>query len=423
MFVDVAKIELKAGRGGDGAISFRREKFEALGGPNGGDGGRGGSIILRGDSGLRTLMDFRYKRHYKAENGESGMNKNRFGKSGQDLILRVPIGTLVKDFDSNKVMADIREHGEEHVIARGGRGGRGNARFATSTRQAPRFAEPGKKGHERIVLLELKMIADVGFIGMPNVGKSSLLSILSNAKPKIANYHFTTLSPNLGVVQVADEQSFVIADIPGLIEGASDGIGLGHDFLRHIERTSALAHVLDISGSEGRDPLEDFDAINEELKRYNPKLAEKPQIVVLNKIDIPDAELFLEPVREELEKRGFQILEVSAATLEGIRPFLYALWEMVKDLEHEHETFDEEYELFEEPEEEEYFIFKEEDVLHVEGPFIDELMYRTNLEDYEALNYFYNLLRRKGILKEMKELGLNEGDSVIIGEIEFEFRE
>lgn len=423
MFIDVAKIELKAGRGGDGAIAFRREKYEPMGGPNGGDGGDGGSIIFVGDEGIRTLMDFRYKRHYKAERGEDGKNKKQYGRAGKSLRLHVPIGTLVKDFESGKVMFDVKEHAKEYVVVKGGKGGRGNCKFATSTRRAPRFAEPGKLGQERTVVLELKLIADIGFIGMPNVGKSSLLSILSNAKPKIANYHFTTLTPNLGVVELGEGKSFVIADIPGLIEGAKDGAGLGHDFLRHIERTRMLAHVLDVSGSEGRDPLEDFEAINQELRGYNEKLAEKEQIVILNKIDIPDSELWLDDVYNKLTQEGYTVIKTSAANLDGTKKLAYALWEKVSKLEVEYDTFDEEYEWFEEKDQEEYRIFVEDDVVNLEGPFIDDLVYRTNFEDYEALNYFYNLLKRKGILKELKDIGLEDGDTVVIGGIEFDFKE
>ncbi|MDO5717992.1 MAG: GTPase ObgE [Tissierellia bacterium] len=423
MFIDVAKIELKAGRGGDGAIAFRREKFEPLGGPAGGDGGNGGSIIVKGDSGLRTLMDFRYKRHYKAESGENGKNKKQYGKSGKDLVLKVPVGTLIKDYKSGKVMYDIKNDGDEYIIVKGGRGGRGNVKFATSVRQAPRFAEPGKPGDERTVLLELKLIADIGLIGMPNVGKSSLLSILSNAKPKIANYHFTTLSPNLGVVEIEHGKSFVIADIPGLIEGAGEGAGLGHDFLRHIERTRILAHVLDISGSEGRDPLEDFYKINDELKEYNPELAKKKQIVIFNKMDIPDSELYEEIVREELEKEGYTIVETSAATGEGVKELSYKLWEIIEDTDNEYETFDEEYDFYEEEKEEDIIISVKNDIIHVEGPFIDDLVYRTNFENYEALNFFYNTLKRRGIIDQLKEIGLNEGDTVVVGDMEFEFRE
>ena len=293
MFVDVAKINLKAGKGGDGAVAFRREKYEPAGGPYGGDGGDGGSIVLVADEGIRTLMDFRYKRHYKAETGENGRTKKQFGKSGQNLTLKLPVGTLVKDANTGKVIVDMKEHNQEFTIVKGGKGGRGNAKFATATRQAPRFAEPGRPGEERDIVLELKLLADVGLIGFPNVGKSTILSIVSEAKPKIANYHFTTLKPNLGVVKIEEGQSFVIADIPGLIEGAHEGVGLGHDFLRHVERTRVLVHVLDGSGIEGRNPIEDFYSINEELLKYNPKLGEKPQIIVANKMDLPQAEEWL----------------------------------------------------------------------------------------------------------------------------------
>ena len=289
MFIDVAKIHVKAGKGGDGIVAWRREKYEPAGGPYGGDGGNGGSIILRADEGIRTLMDFRYKRSYAGQNGENGRTKKQFGKSGEDIVLKVPIGTLVKDVDTGGVIVDLKDKDQTFVIARGGRGGRGNAKFATATRQAPGFAEPGTRGQERQIVLELKLLADVGLIGFPNVGKSTILSILSAAKPKIANYHFTTLKPNLGVVRVAEEKSFVIADIPGLIEGAHEGAGLGHDFLRHIERTRVIVHVLDISGSEGRDPVDDFYKINEELSQYNDRLTDKPQIIVANKMDIPGA--------------------------------------------------------------------------------------------------------------------------------------
>lgn len=292
MFIDIAAISLKSGKGGDGAISFRREKYVPNGGPDGGDGGDGGSIYFVGDRNLRTLMDFKYKTKYSAENGEDGKKKNCYGKKGQDLILKVPLGTLIKDERTGKVLFDIKNEGEKVLVLKGGRGGRGNVKFASSIKKTPRYAQSGLKGQETNVILEVKTIADVGLIGLPNVGKSSILSILTEAKPKIANYHFTTLSPNLGVVNIEEGKSYLIADIPGLIEGAKDGLGLGHDFLRHIERTRLLVHVLDVSGSENRDPLEDFDLINNELRDYSEKLLEKKQIVVLNKVDIEDSELF-----------------------------------------------------------------------------------------------------------------------------------
>ena len=318
MFVDIAKINLKAGKGGDGAVAFRREKYEPAGGPYGGDGGTGGNIILKSDEGIRTLMDFRYNRYYKAENGENGKTKKQFGKNGKDLVLRLPVGTLVKDANTDKVIVDIKEQNQEFIIAKGGKGGRGNAKFATATRQAPRFAEPGGLGEELEIILELKLLADVGLVGFPNVGKSTILSIVSEARPKIANYHFTTLKPNLGVVKIENEKSFVIADIPGLIEGAHEGVGLGHDFLRHVERTKVLVHVLDTSGMEGRNPIEDFYKINEELLKYNPKLAEKPQIIAANKMDILGANEWLEKIRKEFENKVYEIYPISAATGEGI---------------------------------------------------------------------------------------------------------
>lgn len=298
MFIDIAKIKLKAGKGGDGAVAWRREKYEPAGGPAGGDGGRGGDVIVMTDSGLHTLMDFRYKREYKAENGQNGMNKLKFGKDGEDIILKVPVGTLIRDANTKGVIYDLKEDNMSVTVCKGGKGGLGNARFKTSTRQAPAFAQAGNIGEEREVILELKLLADVGLVGFPNVGKSTLLSIVTSARPKIANYHFTTLSPNLGVVKIDEGESFVIADIPGLIEGASEGIGLGDEFLKHIERTGILIHVLDISGSEGRDPLEDFYKINEELFNYNERLAEKKQIIFANKMDVPGAEENLKKARK-----------------------------------------------------------------------------------------------------------------------------
>ncbi len=424
MFIDVAKIHLKAGKGGDGAVAFRREKYEPSGGPYGGDGGDGGNIVLQGDEGIRTLMDFRYKRSYKAENGENGRTKKQYGKKGQDLILKVPVGTLVKDAETGKVIADIREHNQQFIIAKGGKGGKGNAKFATPTRQAPRFAEPGRKGEERTVILELKLLADVGLVGFPNVGKSTILSILSDAKPKIANYHFTTLKPNLGVVRVDEEQSFVIADIPGLIEGAHEGAGLGLDFLRHIERTRVLVHVLDASGQEGRNPIEDFYKINEELFKYNEKLKEKEQIIVANKMDLPESKEWLIKIKEEFEPKGYQIYPISAATNEGINRLKFAIWEMVNKVEANYETFDEEIDItIEEPKEEPIVVKKENGMFIVEGSFIERLLYSINFNDLESVRYFQNVMRQKGIVDKLKELGIKEYDSVFICGHEFEFFE
>ncbi|MCF6460606.1 GTPase ObgE [Clostridium sp. Cult3] len=422
MFIDVAKINLKAGNGGDGAVAFRREKYEPSGGPFGGDGGDGGSIILEADEGIRTLMDFRYKRSYKGENGENGKSKKQFGKKGQDVVLKVPVGTLVKDANTDKVIVDMREHGQLYTIVQGGRGGRGNAKFATATRQAPRFAEPGTKGEEITVILELKLLADIGLVGFPNVGKSTILSILSAAKPKIDNYHFTTLKPNLGVVRVDDEKSFVIADIPGLIEGAHEGAGLGHDFLRHIERTRVLVHVLDASGIEGRNPIDDFYRINEELIKYNPKLSDKPQIIAANKMDLPGADEWLEKIKIEFEPLGYKVYPISAATMEGVNKLKFVMWDVLSSIKPEYETFDEEIEItLEEPEEETVIVKKENGKYIVEGSFVDRLIRSTNFEDLDSLRYFQNSMRQKGVVEELKRLGVQENDSVFICGYEFEF--
>ena len=423
MFIDFAKIAIKAGDGGNGKVAWRREKFEPAGGPYGGDGGNGGSVILKADEGIRTLMDFRYKRSYKGESGEDGREKKQFGKAGQDIILKVPVGTLVKDQETNGVIVDLKEKDQTFVIARGGRGGRGNAKFATPTRQAPGFAEPGRKGQSRNMILELKLLADVGLIGFPNVGKSTILSTISAAKPKIANYHFTTLKPNLGVVRIADEKSFVIADIPGLIEGAHEGAGLGHDFLRHIERTRVLVHVLDISGSEYRDPLEDFYKINDELVKYNLKLENRPQIIAANKMDIPGAEEELERVKLELEPKGYKIYPVSAATLEGIDDLKYAVWELLSNTKEEYETFDEEFVHVEIEDESPIIVKKEDGEYIVEGKFIERLLESIYFDDYDSIRYFQSMLNKKGVIDELKELGIQEGESVIICGNEFEFSE
>ncbi len=422
MFIDVAKINLKAGKGGDGVVAFRREKYEPSGGPYGGDGGDGGNIIIIADEGIRTLMDFRYKRSYKAENGENGKTKKQFGKKGQDLILKVPVGTLVKDASTNKVIVDIKENGQTYVIVKGGKGGRGNAKFATPTRQAPRFAEPGSKGEEKDVILELKLLADVGLVGFPNVGKSTILSILSEARPKIANYHFTTLKPNLGVVKVDEEKSFVIADIPGLIEGAHEGAGLGHDFLRHVERTRVLVHVLDTSGLEGRDPIEDFYKINEELVHYNSKLSEKLQIIAANKMDLSESEEWLTRIKKEFEPKGYKIYPISAATGEGIAKLKFGIWEVLSKIDIQYETFDEEIDFtFKEPKEEGIIVKKENGKYIVEGSFIEKLLYSTNFDNYDSSRYFQNTIRQRGVVEELKKLGIEESDSVYICGYEFEF--
>lgn len=420
MFIDIAKIKCKAGNGGDGAVAWRREKYEPAGGPAGGDGGKGGSIVLQTDEGIHTLMDFRYKREYKAPNGENGQSKNRFGKNGEDVILKVPIGTLVKDGATGGVIVDMKDRDQTFVLCKGGKGGMGNTRFKTSTRQAPAFAQAGSKGQEREIILELKLLADVGLVGFPNVGKSTLLSIVTSAKPKIANYHFTTLKPNLGVVHLGPEESFVIADIPGLIEGASQGVGLGDEFLKHVERTSVIIHVIDMSGQEGRDPIEDFYKINEELKNYNEKLSQKPQIIFANKMDLPGARENLELLQEKIQ--NYPIVEGSAATTENVRNLMQKVYEYVKNYEPEYETYDEAYVEAEEREEG-IHVYKTNGEFFVDGPYIDKLLRSTNFENWESLKYFQENLRKNQVVEKLKELGVEEGGSVFIGGYEFEFFE
>ncbi len=425
MFLDIAKINLKSGKGGDGAVAWRREKFEPSGGPAGGDGGKGGSIIIVADENVHTLMDFKYKRHYKAENGQPGRNKKQYGKKGEDLYLKVPVGTLVKEAESKNLICDLKEDGQEFVIANGGKGGRGNAKFANSIRQAPRFAEPGQQAQEIDVVLEVKLIADVGLVGLPNVGKSSILSTISDAKPKIANYHFTTLKPNLGVVKLSVDQSYVIADIPGLIEGASDGLGLGHDFLRHIERTRLLVHVLDMSGIEGRDPLEDFETIQNELSQYNERLEDKKQMVVANKMDITGAEDNLLRFKEKYPQ--YEVIETSAATTMGIDKLKYALYEELKTVQVDYESFDDKDQVVSL---DEFFkadktidVFIEDDIVYVEGNPIEELLRRTNFEDYESIMHFEKVLEDMGVMERIRELDLIDGDIINIAGYEMEFYE
>lgn len=421
MFIDKVAIEVKAGGGGDGAVAFRREKYVPAGGPAGGDGGHGGSVIVVADSGLHTLMDFRYRRHYKAERGENGRNKKQYGKKGDDLYLKVPVGTLIKDRETDTVIKDMHTPGEAYTIAKGGRGGRGNMKFASSTRRAPRFAEPGRKGEEKSIVLELKMIADVGLVGLPNVGKSTLLSVLSDAKPKIANYHFTTLQPNLGVVRIGPGEDFVVADIPGLIEGASEGAGLGLDFLRHIERTRMLVHIVDASGHEGRDPVEDFHLIMKELAGYSEKLAGKPMLLAANKTDLPGAENHLERIRALTDDGA--IFPISAATRVGIEPLKYAMYEALIELPEDYETFDAAYIPQEDSTEVPTRVERVGNKYVVTGSFIERLVYRTDFSDYEATIHFQDQLKRHGIIEELKAMGIKEADTVVLDDIEFEFME
>jgi GTP-binding protein len=420
MFVDKVKIYIKAGNGGNGSVSFRREKYVPNGGPDGGDGGSGGDIIFLVNPGLHTLMDFRYKKQFKAQHGEDGHGRIQTGKNGEPLVIEVPPGTIVRDEQSGLVIADLTAPGQEKVLARGGQGGKGNIHFATSTRQAPKFAREGGKGQERTVVLELKSIADVGLVGFPNVGKSTILSILSAARPKIADYHFTTLTPNLGVVEVREGQSFIMADIPGIIEGAHEGVGLGYEFLRHIERTRILVHVIDASGSEGRDPLEDFHIINRELKDYSEKLADRPQIVAANKSDLTDAQANVQRLRDSLEPAGYKVFPVSAAQNKGFEPLLDEILRMLKELP-EPESFEEETDVYTLDIEEPYEITVENGEYVVSGPAVDKLLGMVNLDDYESLQYFQRMLRRQGIIDALREKGVQDGDTVRMKDFAFDF--
>ena len=423
MFIDKARIFVKSGNGGNGAVSFRREKYVPAGGPDGGDGGNGASVIFEVDLGLRTLMDFKYQRKYVAEHGEDGSKKRKAGRNGEDLILKVPPGTIIRDEATGLVIADLKEEEDRAVVAKGGRGGKGNQHFANAVRQAPAFARSGSDGVEKWVVLELKMIADVGLLGFPNVGKSTFLSVVTKAKPKIANYHFTTLTPNLGVVQTKFGESFVLADIPGLIEGAAEGIGLGHDFLRHVERTKVLIHIVDISGLEGRDALDDFDKINGELKLYNEKLATRPQVVVANKMDILEDESIFDEFKNELEGRGYKVFKMSAATRQGVDDVIAYVSELLREAE-EIELVSEE-EMFrpelDEVQDEGLQIDIEDGVYVVTGKSLRRIMYSVNFDDMESLQYFQKAMESQGVFDRLREMGIEDGDTVRIYEIEFEF--
>ena len=422
-FIDKARITVKAGNGGNGVVSFHREKYVAAGGPDGGDGGKGGSIVLQVDDNLSTLMDFRDKRKYVAPSGADGQGGRRSGKDGQDLIIRVPRGTLVRDAETNEIIKDMSGT-EPYVLCKGGRGGWGNSHFATPTRQVPRFAKGGLPGESHDVILELKLLADVGLIGFPNVGKSTLLSVVSKAQPKIANYHFTTLFPNLGVVWVEDGVSFVMADIPGIIEGASEGAGLGHDFLRHIDRCRLLVHVVDVSGSEGRDPVADFDAINEELKQYSPELATRPQIVAANKTDIMEDPENLERLRAHVESLGYTLLEISAAAHQGTRQLVGKVAGMLSMLPPV-TVYEPEYV----PKPPVIDTSASLDIQRaddgtwlVEGPWLQRLMSNTNFADYESRMWFDRQLRESGLYQRLEELGIQDGDTVSLYDFEFEYQ-
>ncbi len=422
MFTDYAKITIKSGNGGNGAATFRREKYVAAGGPDGGDGGKGGSIYFFVDKDMNTLLDFRYKKIFKAENGENGSGNNCNGKKGEDLYIGVPLGTIIKDADSGKVVADLSEENQKELILQGGRGGKGNTHFATSTRQAPRFSQDGEKGMEKELILELKLLADVGLIGFPNVGKSTFLSVVTSAKPKIADYHFTTIIPNLGVVKSIYGDSFVIADIPGIIEGASKGVGLGIQFLRHIERTRLLLHVIDVSGVEGRNPVDDFYTINEELRKYSEKLSNRKQIIVANKIDVMQNEQLYKELEELANKQNIEIYKISAATGEGIDELMNRVTQVLKELPKEELVETEEkivYTLSEDKDE--FTVRRDGNDYIVEGPAAERLMGRVNIGDNESMHYFQKSIRQLGIEDKLKKMGIKEGDTVKFLEWEFEW--
>lgn len=422
MFVDRVKIHVKGGNGGNGMVSFFRAKYITHGGPDGGDGGRGGDVIFVGDESMGTLMDFRYKRMFKAGNGQDGGKRNCFGKDGESVVIKVPVGTVIREAESGKIMADITKHGEEKILIHGGKGGKGNQHFATPTRQAPRYAEPGRVAKEYDVILELKLIADVGLIGFPNVGKSTLLSMVTNANPKIANYHFTTLAPNLGVVEGRYGDSFVLADIPGLVEGASEGVGLGHAFLRHVERTKVFIHVVDAAGVEGDDPVENVRKINQELETYNPELMKRPQVIAANKTDIPGSEENVERLKEAYEKEGFEVFPISAATNKGLDELLTKVAEILKNYP-EDIVFEEEYEEYDEVavDQEPFTIEVEDEVYVVRGVGVEKMIGYTNIDTEKGFAFFQRYLKEKGIIEALEEKGIQEGDTVRIYDMEFEF--
>ena len=423
MFVDKAKIFIKAGNGGNGSISFRREKYIAAGGPDGGDGGRGGNVVFKVELGMTTLMDFKYKRKYVAQNGADGSGNHRKGRAGDDIILKVPQGTVVRDAKSNRVIADLSDPEKEVVLARGGNGGWGNSHFATAVRQTPNFAKNGLPGDEREIILELKLLADVGLVGFPNVGKSTILSMTTKADPKIANYHFTTLEPNLGVVNLNGGRSFVLADIPGIIEGASEGVGLGHEFLRHIERTRVLIHVVDVSCIEGRDPIEDFDIINNELAQYDMALEERKQIVAANKTDIIQDEEIYQAFLDEMKERGIEVFSISAATNKGIDALMNKVYEELSKLPPV-VIFEPEMDIEEDIFEDDgkgYTIRRENESYVIEGPWIEAVGGSVNFSDRESLQYFQRMLLKRGVIEDLVEMGIKENDNVIIGDLEFDF--
>ena len=423
MFIDIAKIKIKAGSGGNGAVSFRREKYVAAGGPDGGDGGKGGNVVFQVDDNLSTLADFRYKRKYAAQNGENGRGNRCFGRGGEDCVIRVPRGTLVKDAETGRLLADMSDD-EPQIVAKGGRGGWGNTHFATPTRQVPRFAKPGTPGEEFEVQLELKLLADVGLVGYPNVGKSTLVSVVSEAKPNIANYHFTTLTPVLGVVRMGEGSSFVMADIPGLIEGAGEGVGLGHQFLRHVERCRLLVHIVDVAGSEGRDPKEDFEIINRELEKFNPELAQRPMLVAGNKCDLATDEQ-IEEFRQYVEGKGYSFFPIMAAIRYDVDPLLKKIQEMLQSLPpvRQFEAEPAPQVEVETMENTQVQITRHDNVFMVEGKWLLQLINSVNFDDYESLQYFQRVLIQTGVIDALREAGCEEGDTVSMYDLEFDFVE
>lgn len=426
MFADRARIIVRSGKGGDGHVSFRREKYVPAGGPDGGDGGHGGDVIFEVDEGLNTLIDFRHVRKYKAEDGQEGGKKNCRGKDGQDIVIKVPQGTVIKEAESGQVITDLSGDNRKIVLIKGGKGGNGNQHYATPTMQAPKYAQPGQPAVELELTLELKMIADVGLVGFPNVGKSTLLSRVSNARPKIANYHFTTLNPNLGVVDLEGTSGFVIADIPGLIEGASEGVGLGHEFLRHIERTKVIIHVVDAAGTEGRDPIADIYAINKELEAYNEKIAARPQVIAANKMDAvyEGMDNPIDALKAEFEPKGIKVFPISAVSGKGLKELLYEVNNMLAEAGDEQIIFEQEYfpeqkSLLDEPYEAYYD--EEEDEYVVEGPRIEKMLGYTNLESEKGFTFFQNFLKDNGILEDLERLGISEGDTVRMYGLSFDY--
>lgn len=427
MFADRAKIFIKSGKGGDGHVSFRRELFVAAGGPDGGDGGKGGDIIFEVDKGLNTLGEFRHVRKFVAQSGEEGGQKLCHGKNGSDLVIKVPEGTVIRDDTSGKVIADMSGGRMREVVLKGGRGGKGNKNYATATMQVPKYAQPGQQAKELWVTLELKVIADVGLVGFPNVGKSTLLSMVSNAKPKIANYHFTTLNPNLGVVDLKGAKGFVIADIPGLIEGASEGVGLGHEFLRHIERTKVIIHMVDAASSEGRDPIEDINKINAELEAYNTELASKPQIIAANKTDLiyveDGKENPIQRLRDEFEPKGIKVFPISAAANKGLEELLYAVRALLDTMDDQPIVYEREYfpeEMYDKTEP--IDVYKaDEHAFVIEGDRVDRMLGYTNLDDEKGFAFFQKFMKEQGIIDRLEELGIEEGDTVYLGDLEFDY--